>query len=94
MAHLLKSWHAENDSAMTHSALKVAKKWALQQPFGSIIMPHRYSVVFKSLAEALPAFKKRYSINVPLVMHLGKHEEGSVCVDDVIFPYIDMCLIT
>ena len=47
MVHLLKSWHAENNSAVTHSALKVAKKWALQQPFGSI-MPHRYSVVFKS----------------------------------------------
>jgi len=58
MAHLLKSQHAENDSAMTHSALKVAKKWPLRQPFGSI-MPHRYSVVFKSLSEALPTFKKK-----------------------------------
>ena len=56
MVHLLKSWHAENDSAVTDSALKVAKKWAFRQPFGSI-MPHRYSVAFKSLSEPLPALK-------------------------------------
>ena len=49
---------------------------------------------YGTLKDGREHYKAMKMTFVPCVRHLGKLEAGNAHIDDVIFLYLDMCLIT